>query len=88
VYKGAINLSKDLNDMYALIKAFDAANITGKYYMVGDEPPKKADKQHEMWNTMRKSPFVTVVPIAETEQITDYLEEHNVRPYREPVVSE
>lgn len=80
--KKAYNLGKDLNDMYALIKAFEADNkVDGKYFLLGNEPPTHSVKQHEMWVTMQNSPFVEVVPIAESERVSSYLEMHDVRPY-------
>lgn len=81
--KRSYNLGKDLNDMYALIKAFEAQGDEGQYYLVGNEPPKQLSKQHHIWDTMRQSRFLLVIPIEETEQIREYIELHNVRPYVE-----
>ena len=80
--KRSYNLGKDLNDIYAMIKAFEAnGQDNGKYYLIGNEPSKNEIKQHEMWETMRKSKWVEVVPTDETERIEAYLDKHHVKPY-------
>jgi hypothetical protein len=79
--KRAYNLGKDLNDIYALIKSFEANDQPGgKYFLIGNEPPKSEIKQHEMWSTMHRSKWVDLVSTSETEKIESYLADHDVQP--------
>lgn len=75
-------IERQVNGLYALVKAFEAdKQMGGTYFAIGDEPPKELNKQWDIWNICRKSGIVQVVPMNETEIITNYMEIHNVQPF-------
>ena len=64
-----------------MIKSFEANDQPGgKYFLIGNEPPKSEIKQHEMWSTMHRSKWVDLVSTSETEKIESYLADHDVQP--------
>lgn len=75
-------IERQVNGLYALVKAFEAdKQMGGTYFAIGDEPPKELNKQWDIWNISRKSGIIHVVPVDETKVITEYLEKHDVQPF-------
>ena len=78
---GNYYLEANFGHFISLIKAFDDKNKKGKYYIIGDEPAKKYEKQHNLWKHIRGLHYMDLVPSNETDQIAEYIENHHVQPY-------
>ena len=78
---GNYYLEASLGHYTTLIKAFDVKKEPGKYYVIGDEPDKKYEKQHKTWNEIRSLDYMELVPLNETDRIAEYIEEENVQPF-------
>lgn len=83
-------IQKRITDYISIIKPFELKeNQPGKFFIVGNEPSKKADpKRHLIWKHLMDSPLITkdileVVPPKEMDKIEDYLIQHDVRPFFE-----
>ena len=80
-------LDASLSSLYVLIKAFDLQGEAGNYFLIGDEPEKKNQKQHQTWDAIRNSSFLSFVPSNEIDSIAEYMESHNVEPYFEEEIA-
>jgi len=78
---GNYHLEAKFGHFVSLIKAFDYRKEKGKYYVIGDEPEKKYEKQHNLWKHIQKLHYMELIPSNETDQIAEYIEKHGVRPY-------
>ncbi len=74
-------LGNDLKEIYSLVKAIEEEFEPPKVFLIGDEPPREMGRSHGMWQDMRNSKFLKVVPVAETDQIEAYVQEHGVEPF-------
>ncbi|MCV9928908.1 hypothetical protein OIU83_14650 [Flavobacterium sp. LS1R49] len=75
-------LENDIARFVSLTKAIELeGNSKGKYYVLGREPQKHTDKNHQLWEHIRDSDFLEFVDIDEVGIVEEYLEEHNVRPF-------
>jgi len=83
--KSAEQITNGISRLISLIKAFDMAKKKGQYYIVGKEPKKSLKEQHANWKHIRDSDLIEFVDIEQVDQISDYIEHHNVKPL---VVSE
>lgn len=79
--KRSYNLGNDLKEVYTLIKAIEEDFDPPQVFLIGDEPPREMVRSHTMWQDMRNSRFLEVVPVAETAQIEEYVKEHHVEPF-------
>ncbi|MDW8850988.1 hypothetical protein SD960_12860 [Flavobacterium sp. MMLR14_040] len=78
------NLENDITRFVSLTKAIElAGNSKGKYYILGREPQKNIDKNHQLWEHIRDSDFLEFVDIDEVGVVQEYIEEHNVKPFFE-----
>lgn len=84
---GAEAIKHRINDYVSIIKPFEInRGKVGKFFIVGQEPDKGFKKQHIIWENLLDSPLVSksivqIVPPNELEEIHDYLEQHDVRPF-------
>lgn len=69
--------------LFVLMKTFEQNNERGKYFVVGNEPDKKYQKQHATWKEIQNSKLLECIPFNETERITFYIKSHEVLPYFE-----
>lgn len=82
----ALDFSKEyklVRNELASIYAF-SQNKSGvnKTYVIGLEPQKSAELNHALWQQFREVPTITMVNgKSELEQIPDYLDKEEVRPY-------
>ena len=75
-------LENDVTRFVSLTKAIELeGNAKGMYYVLGREPQKNADKNHQLWKHIRDSDFLKFVDIDEVGIVEEYIEKHNVRPY-------
>lgn len=75
-------LEKDIAKYFMLIHTFENNGKENSYnFLIGDEPEKKTVKEHELWSNLRINKNFKYVPTNEIEQITEYANNHNVRPY-------
>ena len=76
------HIKSRVGEYLALIKAFELEKIQGKYFVIGKEPDKNSNvEQHNTWKHIKDSNFMTFVDADETEQISDYMKNHNVVPF-------
>jgi hypothetical protein len=75
------HLDASLSNLFVLMKTFELNGESGNYFLIGNEPEKKNLKQHQTWEAVRKSSFLSFVPFDETECISEYIETHSVQPY-------
>jgi hypothetical protein len=76
------NLENDITRFVSLTKAIELeGNSKGKYYILGREPQKNSDKNHQLWEHIRDSDFLDFVDIDEVGIVEEYIEEHNVKPF-------
>jgi hypothetical protein len=81
-HKSSTVLGGKLEEILTIERALQAhKSIDRNYFLIGNEPPKTLEKQHKMWATIRQQAHITIVPIAEVEMISTYLENNEVRPY-------
>jgi hypothetical protein len=78
---GNYHLEANFGHFISLIKAFDDKKEKGKYYVIGDEPEKKYEKQHNLWKHIQGLHYMDLVPSNETDRIAEYIEKHHVQPY-------
>lgn len=75
-------LENDVTRFVSLTKAIELeGNNKGKYYVLGREPQKNIDKNHQLWEHIRDSDFLEFIDIDEVGIVEEYIEKHNVRPY-------
>lgn len=75
-------LENDITRFVSLTKAIELeGNSKGKYYILGREPQKNIDKNHQLWEHIRDSDFLEFVDIDEVGIVEEYIEEHNVKPF-------
>lgn len=79
--KSSEQITDSISRFISLIKAFEQDNKHGHYYIVGKEPDKTFKEQHDNWLHIKQSGLIEFVDINETEKISDYIEQHNVRPF-------
>ena len=69
-----------LTKFVSLIHALDRNDNTGgKYYVLGQEPLQNS-AQHHRWQDMQQTGFIEFVDISDVERISDYINEHEVKP--------
>jgi hypothetical protein len=82
--KPAEQISTNISRLITLIKAFEEQRKTGRYYIIGKEPDKKSFKeQHDNWLHIKNSSLIKFVDVSETEEVSQYIEQHNVKPFVE-----
>lgn len=75
-------LENDITRFVSLTKAIELeGNSKGKYFILGREPQKNIDKNHQLWEHIRDSDFLDFVDIDEVGIVEGYIEEHNVKPF-------
>lgn len=52
----------------------------GKFFLIGDEPPKGYTENHKLWEAVRASSTLDLVPTDEIEKVENYMQEHGVEP--------
>jgi hypothetical protein len=52
----------------------------GHFFLIGDEPPKDYTESHKLWEAVKKSAVLDLVPTNEIEKIEDYMQKHGVEP--------
>ena len=79
--KRPYDLEGNINRLIVLQQAFEWNNaFHGKYYVIGDEPPKYLTSQHTLWHQVRTNKHLSLISSDETEQIYDYMQVHGVTP--------
>lgn len=81
--KSHYHLENDISRYIALTKAIEINDKKGKYFVIGKEPVKINSDNHILWNDLKNSTFFDYVDISETEKVSDYILDNNVRPYFE-----
>ena len=77
-------ISNQLSRFISLIKAFEMDKEKGKYFILGNEPSQTDfPEQHLTWEHLLSSKLVDFVSLNEMEKVSDYMSEHNVRPFFE-----
>ncbi|UAM98372.1 hypothetical protein K8354_00665 [Polaribacter litorisediminis] len=75
-------LENDVTRFVSLTKAIELeGDIRGKYFVLGREPQKKANKNHFLWEQIRDTEFLEFVDVDEVGIIEEYIESNNVRPF-------
>jgi len=79
-------LENDLSRYVAFTKAADyMENERGKYFIIGQEPPKDHFQHHNTWKHVKESNLVDYVDLSETERIMEYISTHMVKPLYDKV---
>ena len=52
----------------------------GKFFLIGDEPTKDYYENHKLWQAVKESSALDLVPTDEIERIENYMQEHEVEP--------
>ena len=76
-------LDATLAKFILLVNTLEANRQPGISFIIADEPDKVNVNRHKTWNEIRTLKQVSLVPFSETQLITEYMEEHDVRPYFE-----
>tara|TARA_R110002020_G_scaffold85914_6_gene211888 strand:- start:37546 stop:38403 length:858 start_codon:yes stop_codon:yes gene_type:complete len=79
--KRYVDLERDLTKYISFTKAVDYEKGGGHYFLVGDEPQKKNDKNHAIWKHIFESHIVHYVDVSETDLIQEYVKSKGVQPY-------
>lgn len=76
-------LESDITRFISLTKAIELEKNgdKGKYFILGKEPKKDIAKNHELWKHIANSNFLRFVDVDESEEVSEYLEAHKVRPF-------
>ncbi len=86
---GADSIKHRINDYVSIIKPFEIREgKVGKFFIVAQEPNKDFRKQHIIWENLLNSPLVSrsivqIVPPNELDEVQEYFEKHNVKPFEE-----
>ncbi len=82
--KKIYNLSKELTEIYAVQKAFEAhQHQSVTFFIIGDEPLKSSMEQHKIWeNMLNFDKNINIIPTKETNKIVEYLEQNDVQPFK------
>jgi hypothetical protein len=78
--RSAITLQGDISSYLYLVDHTEKIDKNSKCYILGNEPSKNDAPQHSLWNTIRNSKLVEVVPLEESEKIISYMKEKGVEP--------
>jgi hypothetical protein len=70
------HIQNEISDLLFLKEAISRS----KGFIISQEPDKKFEKQHMIWQSIRKTQSFTYVDISETEKIRQYAVDHNVKP--------
>lgn len=79
--KRYVDLERDLTKYISFTKAVDYEKGGGHYFLVGNEPQKKNNKNHAIWKHIFESHIVDYVDVNETELIQEYIKSKGVQPY-------
>ncbi|MDF2433166.1 MAG: hypothetical protein JWP44_2797 [Mucilaginibacter sp.] len=52
----------------------------GHFFLIGDEPSKDLVENHKLWQAVRESSTLDLVPTNEIEKVENYMKEHGVEP--------
>lgn len=52
----------------------------GHFFLIGDEPPKDFIDNHKLWQAVKESSTLDLVPTNEIERVETYMEQHGVTP--------
>jgi len=52
----------------------------GHFFLIGDEPPKDFVENHKLWQAVKESSTLDLVPTNEIEKVENYMLEHGVEP--------
>lgn len=75
-------LENDVTRFVSLTKAIELdVKDAGKYYILGREPQKTSDKNHQLWEQIRDSDFLEFVDVEDIETVHKYIVDHNVTPF-------
>ncbi len=78
------HLDASLSNLFVLMKTLESNAQSGNYFIIGNEPDIRNVKQHKTWQEVRNSKFLNFVPNDEIQKVSEYMEEHHVKPYFEP----
>lgn len=56
------------------------AGKNGHFFLIGDEPPNSFAENHKLWDAIRKTNILDVVPTDEIERVEEYMRQHDVAP--------
>lgn len=54
--------------------------IHGQFFFIGDEPSKNMPDNHKLWEAIKNSSDLDLVPTNEIERIEEYMVKHGVKP--------
>ena len=76
-------LESDITRFISLTKAIELEKngTKGKYFILGKEPKRDILKNHELWKHIASSNFLQFVDVDESEEVEEYLDAHDVRPF-------
>jgi len=52
----------------------------GHFFLIGDEPRKDLIENHKLWQAVKESSTLDLVPTDEIEKVENYMQEHGVEP--------
>jgi len=79
--KPVYNLEVDVSKHIVLLDAMKQANEYSTSFIIGKEPDKKLHpKNHSIWKNVVEENRIEFVDADEFERITEYVEEHDVKP--------
>lgn len=77
------DLRSDLYEyLYLIDRLSHSGHKGGMHYLIGREPRDRNSTQHKLWQEIRSSHILKYVDESEADAISDYVKEHNVRPFQ------
>jgi hypothetical protein len=75
-------MENDVNRFIAFTKAIELEKKTkGKYFILGQEPENRNDKNHSLWKQIRDTKFLEFIDLDEIDLVKDYIEKNDVKPF-------
>ncbi len=75
-------IQQQINAHLYLIERIKDTTIgkNGHFFLIGDEPSKHLEENHKLWQAVKKSQILDLVPTDEIERVEKYLQIHGVEP--------
>ena len=78
--KNDFHLKSEISSFFYLTEHTLKADKDSKSFVLGDEPSKKENENHQLWQIVRSAKIVEFVPTDESERIINYMKEKGVEP--------
>lgn len=80
--KAITSVESDIAKFISLSKALELeGKYNGKYFILGREPQKNLERNHQLWQHINDSNLLEFVDIQEMELVKEYIFTNDVKPY-------